>query len=254
VGYTERAMSAGGQRQIELGRKIVRVGAGRGLSCLALALLLGGCSGGEAEPERGRGDRTTEDPARERATSASDEVIDDAALASALTGASGPTETVVIAVRTLPEALDPLAELDPWGTRACEDLLFEGLVRRWPEGHPWIEPALADRCEAGQGGREVLCHLRADRRFHDGEPVSVEDVLYSLSAWTGAKGGAAAGRARARGPSRGERGRWPGERPRSGPVDPVDLRCRGSAGARADRGDEGGAARSTPRQGDGVRS
>lgn len=188
MGYTERAMSAGGQRQIELGRKIVRAGAGSGLSCLALALLLGGCGGGEAEPVRGRGDRTTEDPARERATSASDEVIDDAALASALTGASGPTETVVIAVRTLPEGLDPLAEMDPWGARACEDLLFEGLVRRWPEGHPWIEPALADRCEAGQGGREVLCHLRADRRFHDGEPVSVEDVLYSLSAWTGPKG------------------------------------------------------------------
>jgi len=181
-------MSTGGQRLIERDRTIVRVGACLRGGGLALGLLVGGCGGAEVEIGRAAGDLTMADPARERAASATAEETDEVALAAALAGASGPTETVVIAVRTLPEGLDPLAELDPWGTRAAEDLLFEGLVRRWPEGYPWVEPALADRCETGQGGREVLCHLRPDRRFHDGELVKVEDVLYSLGAWVGAKG------------------------------------------------------------------
>ena len=103
---------------------------------------------------------------------------------------SGPTETIVIALRSLPEGLDPLGDLDPWGLRVADDLVFEGLVRRWDEGYPWVTPALAERCEVAQGGREILCHLRPDARFHDGSPVAVDDVLYSLGAWVGPRSAA----------------------------------------------------------------
>ncbi len=97
----------------------------------------------------------------------------------------GPTETVVIAIRELPDALDPLGTLDPWAQRVVDDLLFEGLVRRWPEGYPWAEPALADRCVIEPSERALRCHLPEDRSFHDGSPVTVEDVIYSLEFWLG---------------------------------------------------------------------
>ncbi|HEY0136733.1 MAG TPA: ABC transporter substrate-binding protein, partial [Nannocystis sp.] len=96
-------------------------------------------------------------------------------------------DTVVIALRRLPAALDPTAELDPWGQRVVDDLLFEGLTRRLPDA-PWAEPALADRCEVEHEGRGVACRLRPGARFHDDQPVTIEDVLYSINLWLGPRG------------------------------------------------------------------
>lgn len=89
----------------------------------------------------------------------------------------------VIAVRALPPRLDPLDDVDPTGRPIVDDLLFEGLVDRDGSGPPWTRPALADRCETfGDGApRVAYCHLRADAVFHDGSPVTPEDVVYSLS-------------------------------------------------------------------------
>lgn len=96
-------------------------------------------------------------------------------------------DTVVIALRRLPGALDPAGELDPWGQRVVDDLLFEGLTRRVAD-HPWAEPALAERCVVVHDGRGLACRLRAGSRFHDDTPVTIEDVLYSLNLWIGARG------------------------------------------------------------------
>jgi len=92
---------------------------------------------------------------------------------------------LVIAVRRVPDTLDPLGDLDPWGARVAEDLVFEGLTRRTSSGAPWAEPALADVCVTRPQSepRDVYCHLRDDAVFHDGEPVTPDDVLYSLSWW-----------------------------------------------------------------------
>jgi hypothetical protein len=96
-------------------------------------------------------------------------------------------DTVIIALRRLPTTLDPSAELDPWGQRIIDDLLFEGLTRRSSEA-PWGVPALAERCQVEHEGRSVACQLRPGARFHDDEPVRVEDVLYSLNLWMGPRG------------------------------------------------------------------
>lgn len=92
---------------------------------------------------------------------------------------------LVIAVRRVPDTLDPLGDLDPWGARLAEDLVFEGLTRRSDAGAPWAAPALADACVARptQEPRDVYCHLRDDAVFHDGKPVTPADVLYSLDWW-----------------------------------------------------------------------
>gem|GEM_PF-1915051 len=96
-------------------------------------------------------------------------------------------DTVIIALRRLPATLDPTAELDPWGQRVVDDLLFEGLTRRVPDA-PWAEPALADLCQVEQDGRSVACRLRPGARFHDDQPVTVEDLVYSINLWIGPRG------------------------------------------------------------------
>jgi ABC-type transport system substrate-binding protein len=90
-------------------------------------------------------------------------------------------DTLVVAVPRLPESLDPLEDLDPWGRRIADDLVFEGLVRRRPQAAPWVDMALADRCLVEE--RAVVCHLRPGTRFSDGRPVGMDDVVYSLRYW-----------------------------------------------------------------------
>ncbi len=102
-------------------------------------------------------------------------------------GAEVVADTVVIGLRRLPASLDPTAELDPWGQRVVDDLLFEGLTRRLPDA-PWAEPALADSCQVEQEGRVVACRVRPGARFHDDQPVTVADVLYSINLWLGSRG------------------------------------------------------------------
>lgn len=94
-------------------------------------------------------------------------------------------QPLVIGVRRLPATLDPLAELDPWGQRIVDDLVFEGLVRRVGDTAPFVEMALADSCllTPNDAPKHAWCHLRSDRVFHDGAPVTAADVLDSLSAW-----------------------------------------------------------------------
>ena len=93
--------------------------------------------------------------------------------------------TLVIAVRSVPRDLDPLGGLPPWGVRIAEDLVFEGLVQRQGETHPWVTPALADRCQTDAPFhiREVVCHLRSGATFHDGSAVTPDDVVYSVERW-----------------------------------------------------------------------
>lgn len=92
---------------------------------------------------------------------------------------------LVIALRRVPDHLDPLGDLDPWGARIAEELVFQGLTRRVDTGAPWAEPALADACvtRPQTAPRDVYCHLREGVVFHDGKPVTPEDVLYSLDWW-----------------------------------------------------------------------
>lgn len=96
-----------------------------------------------------------------------------------------PAEPLVIAVRRLPDTLDPFAELDPWGQRIVDDLVFEGLVRKSGEVAPFVEPAIADVCHTSDepAPKHAWCHLRSGLRFHDGSTVDPEDVQDSLGAW-----------------------------------------------------------------------
>ncbi|MBX7082970.1 MAG: hypothetical protein K1X88_27440, partial [Nannocystaceae bacterium] len=114
-----------------------------------------------------------------------DEAAPEQAEPAAVADAADGDGTLVLAVRRLPESLDPMAELDPWGQRVVDDLVFEGLVRVSGEVAPFVEPALADDCVLvpTAAPKHAWCHLRADQRFHDGSSVTPTDVVDALSAW-----------------------------------------------------------------------
>ncbi len=94
-------------------------------------------------------------------------------------------EAIAIALPQLPRKFDPLDDLEPWAARVADDLVFEGLVRRSPDRYPWVEPAIADRCEVDReyAVASVVCHIPTGIRFHDGSELLVDDVVYSLSHW-----------------------------------------------------------------------
>jgi peptide/nickel transport system substrate-binding protein len=66
-------------------------------------------------------------------------------------------------------------------TQADRDLvalIFSGLVRNGPDGT--IVPDLAERWSVDADGRVWTFVLRPDARWHDGEPVTADDVVYTI--------------------------------------------------------------------------
>ena len=67
-------------------------------------------------------------------------------------------------------------------TQADRDLValvFSGLVRNGPDGT--IVPDLAERWSVDADGRTWTFDLRPDARWHDGEPVTADDVVYTIT-------------------------------------------------------------------------
>jgi len=78
-----------------------------------------------------------------------------------------------------PRSVTPLTA----ATQADRDLvalLFSGLVRNGPAGT--IVPDLAERWSVDKTGTTWTVDLREDARWHDGQPVTSDDVLYTIHA------------------------------------------------------------------------
>jgi peptide/nickel transport system substrate-binding protein/oligopeptide transport system substrate-binding protein len=76
-----------------------------------------------------------------------------------------------------PAALDP-ALVDSVYDALPVGQIFDGLVALDPGLN--IIPALADTWTISRDAREYTFHLRADVRFHDGKPLSADDVVFSV--------------------------------------------------------------------------
>jgi peptide/nickel transport system substrate-binding protein len=80
-------------------------------------------------------------------------------------------------VLDIPGSVSPLTAR----TQADRDLValvFSGLVRNGPNGT--LVPDLAARWTIGEDGREWTFELRPDAHWHDGEPVTAEDVAFTI--------------------------------------------------------------------------
>jgi peptide/nickel transport system substrate-binding protein len=59
-------------------------------------------------------------------------------------------------------------------------LIFDRLVWRGIDGEPI--PGLLESWETLDGGRSLVVHLRPNARFHDGEPVTTDDLIFTFDA------------------------------------------------------------------------
>ncbi|MBQ3548477.1 MAG: ABC transporter substrate-binding protein [Oscillospiraceae bacterium] len=86
---------------------------------------------------------------------------------------------IVVAIAQDPEdSLDPHAAASA-GTREVLFNIYEGLVKTGPTGE--LIPAVAESYKVSEDGLVYTFTLREGVKFHNGEPVTAEDVIYSLN-------------------------------------------------------------------------
>lgn len=92
--------------------------------------------------------------------------------------AAGPTDNILhIAMLASPTTFDPAMVQDGTTIDMLQNM-FEGLVQWTPQNK--VEPALADSWTVSKDGRTYTFHIRPGVKFQDGDPVTAEDVYYSV--------------------------------------------------------------------------
>ncbi len=125
---------------------------------LAMALVLGGCSGGKSAGEDSQTDSSSQSE-------------------SAAAPKEGAAEIVVGIPQDLEDSLDP-HKTEMAGTREIFFNVFEGLVKPDTEGD--FVDAVASSHTISEDHKTYTFTLREGVKFHNGEPVTVEDVKYSI--------------------------------------------------------------------------
>ncbi|MBQ7563021.1 MAG: ABC transporter substrate-binding protein [Lachnospiraceae bacterium] len=113
-----------------------------------------------------------------------------ASLAIALGGCQGDkavdsSKIVVGIAQDLEDSLDPHKAVAA-GTKEVLFNMYEGLLKPDPDGN--IIPAVAEAYDVSEDGTVYTFRLRDDVKFHNGEPVTAEDVKYSLDKSAGMTG------------------------------------------------------------------
>ncbi|MBE6935958.1 MAG: ABC transporter substrate-binding protein [Ruminococcaceae bacterium] len=124
------------------------------LICTALTVALSGCSG-------------------DRADAPSEDDISNTGDAASLH---------VGLAKDLDDSLDPHKTVSA-GTEEVLFNVFEGLVKADPQGN--LIPAVAERYSVSEDGTQYTFTLREGITFHSGDPVTVEDVIYSIKRCAG---------------------------------------------------------------------
>ncbi len=78
------------------------------------------------------------------------------------------------------QTLDPINLKNGNGDIFADNLIYSGLVRSDPAGSTKIEPSLAQRWTISPDGRTYTFYLRPGLKFSNGQPVTAEDVKWSL--------------------------------------------------------------------------
>ncbi len=184
----DRIVSHLAHRNVSLTRRqLMRIAAATGISVSGLAALVG-CGGSTAPTATPAAANTTAaanaSPAVNAAPSASGSAV--AGTAAPAAAAIPPTGTaaeikrggsLTWAFSAIPLKLDPI-----WSGSRTDQLVLaqviEGLVRNSREST--IEPAVADKWTVSDDGLTFTFHLRPGIKFHNGAPVTPEDVIASL--------------------------------------------------------------------------
>ncbi|MCB9574131.1 MAG: ABC transporter substrate-binding protein [Kofleriaceae bacterium] len=97
-------------------------------------------------------------------------------------GPADPGATITIALEAEPATLDPLIGADAVTQRITMGDVYEGLLGPGPRLGDAPVPRLADRVTVGDAGRTWTLHLRDGVRWHDGAPLTGDDVRFTIDA------------------------------------------------------------------------
>ncbi len=86
-----------------------------------------------------------------------------------------------LAIESEPATLNPLKGQDGYA-HMVESACFDGLLDRNIETFDW-EPAVAEKWEVAKDGKSITFTLRKGVKFHDGTPLTVEDVKFSFEVY-----------------------------------------------------------------------
>ena len=86
--------------------------------------------------------------------------------------------TYVKSMYSLPLTLDPI-KMNDVASLAAANLIYDGLLKFSPSLE--IKEALAESWSTSTDGKTLTFKLRPDIKFHDGTPITAEDVVYSLA-------------------------------------------------------------------------
>ena len=87
---------------------------------------------------------------------------------------------LVYARQSITENFNSLKIVNGNGDIFANNLIFQGLVRTDPKGSTKIEGAVADKWEVADDGMSYTFHIRPGIKFSNGQPVTAEDVKFSL--------------------------------------------------------------------------
>ena len=88
--------------------------------------------------------------------------------------------SVVYARQNETQGLDPLNASNGNGDIFADELLYNGLVRSDPNGSDELQPALASSWTTSPDGKTYTFTLREGVKFSNGQPLTAEDVTFSL--------------------------------------------------------------------------
>ena len=88
--------------------------------------------------------------------------------------------TLVYARRAATETLDPLQNRNGNGDIFAAEIVYNALVRPDPKGSTALVPGLADRWELSSDRKTYTFHIRDNAKFSNGDPVTGDDVKFSL--------------------------------------------------------------------------
>lgn len=92
-------------------------------------------------------------------------------------GGSAYSAIYTKSVYSLPLTLDPI-KMNDTSSLVAGNLIFDGLLRFSPSLE--IKEALAESWQTSSDGKVLTFKLRPNLKFHDGSPLTSEDVVYSL--------------------------------------------------------------------------
>ena len=101
-------------------------------------------------------------------------------MACGLTVAVLAADTITVAYREDPGSLDPASSMPSSPTWFLYYQVYERLVKANPNDPNTVQPVLATSWSVSEDGKEWIFNLRKGVTFHDGSPMTAEDVKYSF--------------------------------------------------------------------------